>query len=189
MSLPKKLESYLEKQNARYDVLKHRVVYTAYDLAATLHVPELGIVKTLLLKTEQGLVLALLSAAHTLDIKKFLKAAKAKRAGILKEKDVVALLKLGKKPLASFGGLYRIPVILEKALMKNKKAVFSGGSFTHSLHMLVKDFIALEKPIIALFGNAKKLPKKKAPPKTTKKKKKQPPAVKRTFVPIRRIRK
>ncbi len=179
MSLPKKLESYLEKNTAQYDVLKHRVVYTAYDLASTLHLPELGIVKTLLLKTEKGLVLALLSAAHNLDLKKFLKAVKAKKVTILKEKDVVALLKLGKKPLASFGGLYCIPVMFEKALLKNKKAVFSGGSFTHSLHMLVKDFIALEKPIVALFGTAKKLPKKKAPPKTTKKK----------SVPVRRTRK
>ncbi len=171
MSLPSKLVSYLEKQNVQYDVLKHRVVYTAYDLAATLHLPELGIVKTLLLKTEQGLVLALLSAAHSLDLKKFLKAVKAKRATIIKEKEVITLLKLGKKPLASFGGLYRIPVIIEKALVKNKKAVFSGGSFTHSLHMSLKSFLALEKPIVALFGIAKKLPKKKSLLKKVKKNK------------------
>ncbi len=170
MSLPSKLVTYLEKKNAQYDILKHRVVYTAYDLASTLHVSELGIVKTLLLKTEQGLVLALLSAAHNLDVPKFLKAAKAKKASILKEKDVITLLKLGKKPLASFGGLYRIPVILDKSLLKNKKAVFSGGSFTHSLHMMVKDFLALENPTVAIFGVAKKLPKKKAVTKAKKKK-------------------
>lgn len=170
MSIPKKLETYLEKNKAKYEMIQHRVVYTAYDLASTLHVPELSIIKSLLLKTEQGLVLVLLSAAHALDLAKFLKAAKVKKAIILKEKDVVALLKLGKKPLASFGGFYRIPVILEKALLKNKKAVFSGGSFTYSLHMLVKDFIALEKPVVALFGIAKKLPKKKAPLKKKVKK-------------------
>ena len=184
MSLPSKLVGYLEKQNARYDVIQHRVVYTAYDLASTLHVPELSIVKTLLLKTEKGLILALLSAAHTLDIKKFLKVTQAKKATILKEKDVVALLKLGKKPLASFGGLYRIPVMLEKALMKNKHAVFSGGSFTHSLPMLVKDFIALEKPTVALFGLAKKLPKKKALSM-----KKKVTVLKKKSAPVRRIKK
>ena len=170
MSLPSKLVTYLEKKNAQYDTLKHRVVYTAYDLASTLHVSELGIVKTLLLKTEQGLVLALLSAAHNLDVAKFLKAAKAKKATILKEKDVIALLKLGRKPLASFGGLYRIPVILEKTLLKNKRAVFSGGSFTHSLQLSLKDFLALENPTVAPFGIAKKLPKKKVVPKAKKKK-------------------
>ena len=170
MSLPAKLVTALEKSNQSYEVLKHRVVYTAYDLASTLHVPELSIVKTLLVKTERGLVVALLSAAHNLNLTKFLKIAKVKKAIILKEKDMVALLKLGKKPLASFGSIYRVPVLLEKALLKNKLAVFSGASFTHSVQMRVKDFLLFENPTLGLFGSAKKLPKKKQVKKNVKKK-------------------
>jgi len=169
MSLSTKLLKALEKEKANYEVLKHRVVYTAYDLASTLHVPELSITKTLLMKTERGLMLALLSAAHTLDVKKFLAAAKVKKAIILKEKDMVALLKLGKKPVASFGSIYRIPVLIEKALLKNKRAIFSGGSFTHSVHMSLKDFLGFEKPMVGIFGIAKKLPKKKPARKSVKK--------------------
>jgi Ala-tRNA(Pro) deacylase len=179
MSLPKKLVSYLEKSKARYDVLEHRIVYTAYDLASTLHVPEMGIAKTLLLKTEQGLVVALLCAAHNLDLGKFMKAAKVKKAVIVKEKDMVALLKLGKKPLASFGSMYRLPVFVEKALLKNNQAIFSGGSFTHSIRMSLKDFLGFEKPVVGMFGHAKKLPKKKPSMNVSRKKKVLPKPKKR----------
>lgn len=161
MSLPQKFFTYLEKNKAKYETVKHRVVYTAYDLAETLHLPHGSIVKNLLIKTEKGLHLALLSAAHQLDIKKLLNVLKAKKLSILKEKDMIQALKLGKRPLPSFGGLYKIPVILEKALLKNKKLVLSGGSFTDSLILPVKDFLILEQPIVGVFGIAKKMPKKK----------------------------
>lgn len=156
MSLSKKLVSYLEKNNVRYDILKHRIAYTAYDLAATLRVPEIGVTKALLLKTEQGLVLALLSAAHQLDLARLLKVLKAKKARILKEPEMVTALKLGQKPLHAFSKLYKIPVIMERALLKNKHLILPSGTFTESLRLSLKSFLTLEAPRIATFGLKRK---------------------------------
>jgi len=166
MSLPKKLVSYLEKNKVRYDILKHRIAYTAYDLAATLHIPEVGVAKALLLKTEQGLVLALLSAAHQLDLARLLKMLKAKKARILKEAEMVTALKLGRKPLHAFSAFYKIPVIMERALLKNKQLILPSGTFTESLRIPLKSFLALERPLLGTFGirrkKARKAPQKKS---------------------------
>lgn len=167
MSLSGKLVSYLENHNVRYDILKHRIVYTAYDLAATLRIPEIGVTKALLLKTEQGLILALLSAAHQLDIPRLLKALKAKKVRILKEAEMVSALKLGRKPLHAFSKLYKIPVVMERALLKNKNLILPSGTFTESLKLPVKSFLSLENPVLGTFG----LKRKKKP--ATKVKKKQ----------------
>lgn len=156
MPISGKLVSYLKKHNVRYDILKHRIAYTAYDLAATLRVPEIGVTKALLLKTEQGLVLALLSAAHQLTLPRLLKTLKAKKARILKESEMIKALKLGKKPLHAFSALYKIPLVMERALLKNKHIVLPSGTFAESLRLPVKSFLALEKPILGTFGKRRK---------------------------------
>lgn len=170
MSLPRKLVSILEKQGIRYDILKHRIVYTAYDLAATLRVPEVGVTKALLLKTEQGLVLALLSAAHQLDLARLLKVLKAKKARILKEAEMVTALKLGKKPMHAFSSLYNIPLVMERALLKNKHLILPSGTFTESLRLPLKNFLTLEHPLLGTFG----LKRKKKPTQKKKVIKKKP---------------
>lgn len=178
MSLPAKIVSYLENHNVRYDVLKHRIAYTAYDLAATLRVPEVGVTKALLLKTEQGLVLALLSAAHQLDLARLLKVLKAKKARILKEVEMVTALKLGKKPMHAFSSLYNIPLVMERALLKNRLLILPSGTFTEALRLPLKNFLTLEHPTLGTFGLKRKKkalkPAKKKPltkKKATKKKK------------------
>jgi hypothetical protein len=50
-----------------------------------------------------------------------------------------------------------------------KRAVFSSGSFNHSVDMAVKDFVRLEKAILGSFGVKKKI--KAAKPKKAVKKK------------------
>lgn len=173
MSLQKKLVSYLENHNVHYDILKHRIAYTAYDLAATLRVPEIGVTKALLLKTEQGLILALLSAAHQLDLSRVLKALKAKKVRILKEPEMVIALKLGRKPLHAFSKLYKIPIVMERALLKNKSLILPSGTFTESLKLPLKSFLSLENPIVGTFGlkrKKKQARKKKIAKKTVKRK-------------------
>lgn len=170
MSLPKKLVSYLENHNVHYDILKHRIAYTAYDLAATLRVPEIGVTKALLLKTEQGLVLALLSAAHQLDLPRVLKTLKVKKARIMKEAEMVTVLKLGRKPLHAFSKLYKIPLVMERALLKNKSLILPSGTFTESLKLSVKNFLTLENPIVGTFGLKRKKKASKPAKKTVKRK-------------------
>ncbi len=163
MTSPKKLFEYLLAKKIRHESLVHRTIFTGYDLAATLRIPGTQVAKALFLKHEKGAFLAVLSAAHTLDFFKLAKILKVKKIRIPKEREMIDFLAIKKSPLIPFGSRYKLPVVLDKAFLKNKKAVFNAGAFNQSVSMAVKDFIALEKPLIGACSLLKKivLPKKK----------------------------
>ncbi|MBI4272698.1 YbaK/EbsC family protein [Candidatus Uhrbacteria bacterium] len=154
--LPSRVRKLFDRAKAKYTALSHRIVYTAFDLAATLHIPLVDVVKTLLIKTEGGYALVLLSAAHRLDIKKFSRATGAKKVSIPPEKEIVRRCKIKKGPLASFGSFYKLPVHIDRALVKRKKALFSLGSFQQSVLLPVKDFLTIERPTIGVFHARRK---------------------------------
>ena len=50
-----------------------------------------------------------------------------------------------------------MPVVADKGLAKAKKAIFSSGSFNHSVEMAVKDFLKLENAVLGSFGIKKRV--------------------------------
>jgi len=75
MVIPKKVINFLEKAGIKYQPIKHRTVYTAFDKAQTLKVPQKIIGKTLVMKLDNRPALVLIPANKNLDKKKFLKVA------------------------------------------------------------------------------------------------------------------
>jgi len=159
---PKKLAKYLEKAGIKHNILEHKTVYTAYDVAATLGKKLNEIAKSLLVVADKNYYLAILPADHNLDFKKLgqllskLAGRKTKVVKIPGEEVMKGLLKLKAGTIGAFGSLHKLPVVIEKKLAGAKKAVFSSGSFNHSVEMAVKDFIKLEKAVLGNFGIKKK---------------------------------
>ena len=54
MPIPQKITKYLEKARVKYEPVKHKIVYTAHDKAATLRVPEKIVGKTLVMKFDRN---------------------------------------------------------------------------------------------------------------------------------------
>ena len=71
------------------------------------------------------------------------------------------LLKVKAGAMSAFGGLHKLPVIVDKGMIKAKKAVFSSGSFNHSIEMAVRDFVKMENAVLGSFGIKKKIKKQK----------------------------
>jgi len=179
MPVPKQIKDYLDKRGAKYAIVTHRKVYTAYDAAQTLRKKLDEIAKNLLVKTDKGLVLVLLPASKRLDLNKLKKLMNAKGKGIKKveipkEGVMVRVLKIKPGALSAFGALHKMEVYMDKGLKKAKKAIFSSGSFTDSLEMALREFEKLEKPVVGAFSEVKKFKKKvqKAAKKAVKKVKK-----------------
>lgn len=162
IKFPQKLAKYLEKAGIKHDVLEHKTVYTAYDAAATMGKKLSEVVKTLLVAADKDYYLAILPADHNLDFKKLsreiskISGKKVKTVQIPGEEIMKKLLKIKAGAMSAFGGLHKLPLILEKNLLKTKKAVFASGSFGHSVEMAVKDFVKLENAVLANFGVKKK---------------------------------
>ncbi len=157
--IPKPILKYLDGKKIKYEIVPHKKVFTAYDLAQTLG-HDLGkIVKTLLLEIDlpkmgkKGAYYVLaIPASYRADFNKIKKALKAKKVSIAAEK---AMKKLGIEPgaLHPFTGLHKTELLLEKALLKTEKAIVRAGSLTESLRMKVKDLHKHENAILGAYGS------------------------------------
>jgi len=161
MPVPKQIINYLDKRGAKYAIVTHKKVYTAYDAAQTLRRKLDEIAKNLLVKTNKGFVLVLLPASKRLDLKKLKKLMNAKGKGIKKieipkEGVMVRIFKIKPGALGAFGSVHELEVYMDKNLQRVKKAIFPTGSFTDSVEMAMKEFEKLEKPIVGMFSEAKK---------------------------------
>jgi Ala-tRNA(Pro) deacylase len=161
--IPPALIKYLESKKVNPKILEHKTVYTAIDVANTLKRKIEEIIKSLLVKADNRYYIVCLPASQNLDFKKIKQAIegvagkKVSAVQIPSEKVMIGLLKLRQEGMSAFGGFHNLPVIAEKKLANLKKAVFSTGSFNHSVEMAAKDFLRLENAVLASFGINKKV--------------------------------
>ncbi len=161
MSLPKMLAGLLESAGAKYELVEHKTVYTAYDLAQTMKVDLATVAKNLLVrasiktpltkKTIDAQVVVVVAANQRLDMDKLKKALKAESVKFIDEKG---MKKLGLEPgaLTPFGVLHDFSVIMDKGLLKAKKLVVGCESFEESLVMTPKELVKVAKPMLAVIG-------------------------------------
>jgi len=134
MAVPKKIINFLEKNKIKYEILKHRTVYTAYDKAKTLKVPEKIVGKTLVFKTDGKLAMALIPANKNLDKEKIKKLLKAKKVDLASErliKNKFKGVKVGAIP--PFGNLWGLGTFADKSLINQPKIILNGGDYNFSI--------------------------------------------------------
>jgi Ala-tRNA(Pro) deacylase len=147
----KQLEKLLKENKIKYDTVEHRKVFTAFDSAETQDLKLAEVAKAVLLKGKKGFYLAVLPAGNNCDFKTLSKLTEDK-ISIAKEKDIEKNLKTKVGLIAPFGSLYKLPVFLDKKLLKNRKINLPAGSYTESVILTVKDYQKLENPVLGSFS-------------------------------------
>jgi len=155
MPIPKKLLNHLDKNKIKYEILKHKKVFTAYDMAQTMKRKLQEIAKTLLVKADKKYYLVVIPAHYKLDFGKLKKLMKAKKVDIAKEKDMQTKFKVKLGAITPFGTIHKVEVFVDKSLAKLQHAIFQAGSFTESLKMKVKDFLKTENAKTGDLGKKK----------------------------------
>lgn len=172
------LEKLLKGAKVKYEVVKHKTVYTALDKAKTLKVNPKEVAKTLVLKLGSGktaqYVLASIPADKNFDKEKFKKLYNnwAKKAAktegkvfkAAKEIDFAAEKWIKKNILKTktggavppFGSLFKIPAFIDKSLLKMKKLVINAGGFEESVKIAGSQLEKVGKAIKGSFTKAKK---------------------------------
>ncbi len=188
MAISGRLKNFLSDAKIRYSVAAHPVAYTAQEIAAAQHVPGRQLAKSVLIKTDRGLRLAVLPASSLIDLKKLKAALRVKLISIAKESDIKAAfsdVEVG--AMSPFGNLYEVPVIVDRGLEGSEHIVFNGGSHEETVKCTFVDFKNAVKPQLAQFMLApkktaprKKAHKSRAPKKPTKKTKKSASSKKRS---------
>jgi prolyl-tRNA editing enzyme YbaK/EbsC (Cys-tRNA(Pro) deacylase) len=134
MPISKKLTKLLEEKKIKYEPIEHRTVYTAYDKAATLKIPEKIVGKTLTVKLDKNYGLVLIPANKNLDKAKFKKIAKVKSVDFAKEvwiKKNLKGVKVGAVP--PLGNLWKLPTFIDRFLMNQSKIIINGGDYNWSI--------------------------------------------------------
>ena len=153
MAIAAKLKKYLDSNKVKYKALKHKLAYTAQEIAAAQEVPGKQVVKSVLVKAGDKFVLAVLPAIHLIDAKKLKTVLKCKSIKIATEKDIEKVIpdyKPGAMP--PFGNLFGLETYVDKMLKEDVEIVFNGGTHKDTVKMKYADFEKLAKPKISDFG-------------------------------------
>lgn len=181
MAIPAKVKNFLEKYGIGHEILKHKTVYTAFDAAQTMGAKVSDIAKTLALKADKKYILVVVPANRKINLDKLKKTLGAKKIEIVKEVDVQKIFKIKAGRLLPFGTFHKVPVYVDKMLLKSKVVIVSAGSFTESLRIKVSELLGQGAEAIVSFSKEHKF---KAPKKQSSKKKsavkKKPAAKKKT---------
>jgi Ala-tRNA(Pro) deacylase len=153
MAISARLRGLLSKNRIRYTSHRHPTAYTAQEIAAAQHVSGKQLAKCVLVNTDKGFFLAVLSAVELIDFAKLKTLVRAKKLKLAGESDIKRLfpdVEVG--AMSVFGNLYNVPTVVDKALTASEQIVCNAGSHTKTITLRYRDFETLVKPKVGTFG-------------------------------------
>ncbi|MGE5798554.1 MAG: aminoacyl-tRNA deacylase [Ignavibacteria bacterium] len=149
----KKLKEFLDQNQIRYISITHSPAYTAQEIAAMAHIPGKELAKTVMIKLENTMGMAVLPANHRVDFDMLKELTGAEFILLATENEFKSLFP-GCDPgaMPPFGNLYNMPVYVSEALTKDEEIVFNAGSHTELIKMNYKDFEKLVQPKVMEFS-------------------------------------
>jgi Ala-tRNA(Pro) deacylase len=149
----KKLREFLDDQGIKYVTISHPVAYTAQEIAAVTHISNKELAKTVIVKIDSALAMAVLPASYAVDLPLLRAATGARTVSLAKEaefKDRFPECDIGAMP--PFGNLYGMAVYADESLTKDKDIAFNAGSHNELLQVSYADFERLVKPTVLKFA-------------------------------------
>lgn len=149
----KKLREFLDGQGIKYVTVPHPVAYTAQETAALTHVLSQELAKTVIVKVDGVLAMAVLPASYEVDFSLLRAATGARTISLAKEKefkDQFPECEIGAMP--PFGNLYGMAVFVDESLAKDREVAFNAGSHNELVRLSYDDFERLVKPTVLKFS-------------------------------------
>jgi len=141
------LRKFLDGNAVKYVTMKHSPAYTAQELAALAHVPGKDWAKTVMVKLDGKIAMAVVPASGRVVFDLLREAAGAKAAELATEqefKDLCPGCEVGAMP--PFGNLFGMDVYVDAALAEDTEIAFNAGTHTEVVRLPFADFERLAKP-------------------------------------------
>lgn len=149
-----RVDDLLVSRHISFQRLPHRRTYTANRMAQALHVKGRKVAKTVLLKTAQGHMLAVLPATHHIDLEQLREDLGDPNVALAGEDEMERLFpdcEPGAVP--PFGSLYQLPTFMDDSLAQDESIVFEGPDHEQAIRMSLQDYEAIEHPRHAHFAH------------------------------------
>lgn len=147
------LMEYLDAQKVAYVVISHSPAYTAQGIAGLAHISGKELAKTVIVRLDGKLVMAVLPAKFYVDLMLLRKGAKAKTVALAGEdefSDRFPECETGAMP--PFGNLFGLDVFADDSLERDKEIAFNAGTHRELIRMSWDDFKKLAKPKVISFA-------------------------------------
>ncbi len=142
-----KLMQYLDKNHIPYQIIHHSKAYTAQQIASSAHIPGRELAKTVIVKTDNKLLMIVLPASYKIDFDLLAESLGVKRVSLATErefKDIFDGCETGAMP--PFGNLYGMDVYFAESLIDDEEIVFNSGNHTELIRIGIDDFDRLVHP-------------------------------------------
>ena len=148
-----KVIEFLDNQAAEYEILHHRPVFTAQQMAAEEHVSGMNVAKPVVVKVDGEPFMCVLPACCKVDLDLLKRQMNAKQVELADEADMAKLFpdcELGAEP--PFGDLYGLKTLMDSTLETDEFIVFQGGTHQEAINMKLAEFKRLAQPQIVSFS-------------------------------------
>ena len=143
------LREFLDSHNIKYMVISHSLAYTAQGVAALAHVSGKRLAKTVVVKIDGILAMAVIPASCHVDPDRLRRLTGAQNVEIASErefKDAFPDCETGAMP--PFGNLYDMAVYADASLAANEEITFSAGTHRELVRMNWDDMLQLVNPTV-----------------------------------------
>ena len=144
-----KLREFLDSHNIKYMVISHSLAYTAQGVAALAHVSGKKLAKTVIVKIDDILAMAVIPASDHVDLDQLRMLTGARTVEVASErefKDAFPDCETGAMP--PFGNLYDMPVYADISLSQYEEITFSAGTHRELVRMRWEDMARLVNPTV-----------------------------------------
>jgi Ala-tRNA(Pro) deacylase len=142
-----KLREFLDSHHIKYLVISHSVAYTAQGIAALVHVSGKKLAKTVIVKIDGTLAMAVVPASYHVDLALLKASTRANKVELATEqefKDKFPDCETGAMP--PFGNLYGLGVFADESLTHDSEIAFNAGSHRELMRLSWSDFERLAQP-------------------------------------------
>lgn len=150
-----KLKEFLDMNKIEYISIKHSLAYNAQRIAATTHIPGKEVAKTVMVKLDGKMAMAVLPASYRVNmglLKGTTGSDKVEIASEMEFKHMFPECEIGAMP--PFGNLFNMKVYVAESLTEDKEIAFNAGTHTELIRMKYADFERLVEPVVLRFSTA-----------------------------------
>jgi Ala-tRNA(Pro) deacylase len=148
-----KLKEFLNKESIKFVSITHSVAYTAQEIAWITHTPGKELAKTVMVKIDDALAMAVLPASFHVDLARLKAAAGGSTIAVATEREFRSQFpdcETGAMP--PFGNLYNMTVYADESLAADREIAFNAGTHRELIRISYDDFVRLARPIVCNFA-------------------------------------
>jgi Ala-tRNA(Pro) deacylase len=147
------LRQFLDTQGVKYVTVRHSPAFTAQEVAASAHISGYEMAKTVMVKVDGRMAMAVLPAPLHVDLRHLKELTGAAKVELATETEFKALFpecELGAMP--PFGKLYGMDTYVADRLAEDEYIAFNAGTHTELIRLRFRDFERLAEPKVLAFS-------------------------------------